>query len=295
MYVLITEIRNLLFKVGILKSHKLSVPVVSVGNLSMGGTGKTPFVMSLISELEPYFKNIVVISRGYGRKSKGPRVVSFQGEILLDVRDAGDEPFLIAQNCKNCSVIVAEKRVAAWNLVKAKNPDIIILDDGFQHQYIKRDLDILLENGHYPTAKDFIFPIGRLRELKKNINRADIVVTTKAKYKLMPKSNLFCETKVLNVDTLLEKEYNLISGIANPNEFINTCKNNGIKVNKHFVYKDHMDYSEIDFSGLIKEPVLTTEKDYMKLKDKFEDVEVLKIKFNISKEIINKILLLKKT
>jgi tetraacyldisaccharide 4'-kinase len=289
-FILISETRNFFFRHGIFKIHKLPVPVISIGNLSMGGTGKTPFVISLIESINSKFNHIVVISRGYGRKSKGAKIVSSKGNIELEVKDAGDEPYLIAQSCPECSVVVAEKRVLGWKLIKGRKPDLVILDDAYQHQYIHRDLNILLENGNHPIDKDHIFPIGKLRELKKNSNRADIVCTTKTSYNEMSESNIFCEMIVTNADELKEKEYNLVSAIANPSEFISACKVNGIKVKRHFVYKDHDDYESVDFSKINNELVLTTEKDYEKLKKKIVNLEVLKIKYKINERIIKTVM-----
>ena len=296
LYGTVMEIRNLCFRLNILKVYQLPCKVISVGNLSLGGTGKTPFVIGLIEALEESFKHIVVLSRGYGRNSKGAHVVSLKGNLLVSTDIAGDEPYLIAKRFSSITVVVAEKRIEGFRLIENEKPDLVILDDGFQHQYMKRDFNILLMNGNEPYNKDAVIPAGRLREFKFNISRANILVETKKNsnsysgslpYFFAPYKN-----EELNKIEELEKSSPvvLVSGIAKPDSFEMTIKNKGINFTSHLRFNDHHNYSYSDFSKLnSSDIILTTEKDYYKLLELHLENEIrcVKIDFDLSNELIN--------
>ena len=153
--------------------------MISVGNLSFGGTGKTPFTIKLYEIFENDYKHIVIISRGYKRQTKGALIVSINGSLQLEVEESGDEPYLIALKCLKASVVVAENRIEGFELIAKHNPDLVILDDGFQNFKIHKDLNILLTSGYHPFWLDSIFPMGMLRELKSNYKRANLICVTK--------------------------------------------------------------------------------------------------------------------
>ncbi|MCB0279591.1 MAG: tetraacyldisaccharide 4'-kinase [Calditrichaeota bacterium] len=271
LYFLVIKVRNWCYDVGILKEFKLAVPVISVGNLSTGGTGKTPFTIALISILQKEYAHIVVISRGYKRKSKGAQLVSLKGEIKTSVDVAGDEPYLIANRFKkNVSVVVAEQRINGFELIKKENPDLVILDDGFQHRSIYRDLDIVLMNGNHPYSKDYLLPVGYLREPVTSLKRANCLVITKKNvvFQSAIPNYIAVETK-FDYHPKIDKtaEYIAVSAIANNQEFTDSLLQDGIQIKTKLFFPDHHRYSENDFKDISKNRFITTEKDYYKLRN----------------------------
>lgn len=147
LYGLIIEIRNILYDLKIMPITKYAVPVISVGNLTAGGTGKTPFVIMLSRLLSAYGKRIAIVSRGYGRKSRGAVLVSDGENILAPADVSGDEPQLIARTLPFAIMAVAEKRKQAIDMILSQfQPQVILMDDGFQHRSVHRDMDIVLWN-----------------------------------------------------------------------------------------------------------------------------------------------------
>lgn len=180
---IITYFRNKFFDWGWLQSYSYSIPVISVGNLSVGGTGKTPHVEYLVRNLMNDFK-LAVLSRGYKRKSSG-FVLAKEGIVVDQI---GDEPFQYFTKFQDIKVAVDEKRVSGINILKSKFPelDAIILDDAFQHRFVKPGLSILLTDYHKLYVKDYPMPTGTLREFRSGANRADIIIITKTSKILSP-------------------------------------------------------------------------------------------------------------
>ena len=175
--------RNFLFDIGILKSRAFSVPVIAVGNLTVGGTGKTPHVEYLIKLLQDKAK-VAVLSRGYKRKSKGFLLAGADSTA----RDLGDEPFQMKQKFPKAVVAVDKKRVHGIQQLtdNDKNLDVVLLDDAFQHRYVKPGINILLVDYHRLIIYDRLLPAGRLREPLSGKNRADVVIVTKCPKELRP-------------------------------------------------------------------------------------------------------------
>ena len=183
MYGLITYIRNVLFDKGILKTQRHNIPVLSVGNLKAGGTGKTPFVEYLLRTFSSSF-NIAVVSRGYGRKTKGFFVVNPEGSA----ETFGDEPLQMARKFPEVMFVVCEDRNYAIKEIEKRNQEsigrnqesaernkeinLILLDDAFQHRYTARDIDILLTEYNRPFFSDKVIPFGLLREYRRGFKRA---------------------------------------------------------------------------------------------------------------------------
>ena len=184
-YWLLSTSRNVLFKCGLLQQYKSSIPVISVGNLCIGGSGKTPHVALILNHLTDY--NKAVISRGYGRKNK--ILIEANSEIHSTI-DTGDEPMELLQKFEGSSfkMIIDGNRKSALKYLEMhkEKTDIVVLDDGFQHQYVKRDLNILLTDFSNPFYKDLVLPIGGLREHRKGADRADIIIVTKCPKDLCP-------------------------------------------------------------------------------------------------------------
>ncbi len=298
-------LRNFLFDVGIFKQTKFDLPVICVGNLSTGGTGKTPHVEYLIRLLRQNFR-IATLSRGYGRKTKG-FVLATQEDNSFSI---GDESMQYLSKFDTVSVAVCEKRVFGvrrlLNLIF--DLDCIILDDGFQHRAIKPGLSVLLTDYYSLYAKDFILPTGNLREFRSGAKRADIVVVTKSpkvlspitrrgiaeQLKLNPNQQLYfsylkygqitpltdtaIEHPLENISTIL-----LFAGIANtyPLEAHLKHQCNEIVVIK---FSDHHDFTDVDIEKLKttfaniyskNKVMMTTEKDVMRLQAS-KHIEVLK-------------------
>lgn len=289
----IMEVRNGLYRIGICKSMKFPTPIISIGNITLGGTGKTPFTILLAELLKNDFQKIAIISRGYGRKSSGMQLVSDGKNILLDPYKAGDEPFLIALRRPDVLVAVSEKRrIAIDYLIKKYQPELIILDDAFQHRNVQRDVDIVLLNTEETWQSRFILPTGNLREFKHNLKRADILVFANSenpstrplsKYKKYT-DNIFSSKSVLKhlvdshmqnigtLDSLKNKPVFALAGIAHPNAFKNALKSIGILLIVFQAYPDHYTYSNADMDKIIdyciKEDcsvILCTEKDLVKI------------------------------
>ena len=175
-YGFIMEIRNLLYESGITRSSRFSVPLISVGNLAIGGAGKTPHVEYLIRLLKPYI-DVGTLSRGYNRKTKGFKFVYQQD----NADQVGDEPLMYARKYKDIVVAVGESRSMAIPEMMRKYPRLqtIILDDAFQHRSVVPDLNIMLTQYELPFTRDFILPAGRLRERRASYERADILIVSK--------------------------------------------------------------------------------------------------------------------
>ena len=284
----VTDIRNKLYDCNFLKSEKINVPVISVGNLSTGGTGKTPMVDFIIYNIKRDY-NISVLSRGYKRKSKGFIEIKNSDNPSL----VGDEPFLIKSNHSEVPVFACEDRVeGAKKIISENNTNLILLDDAFQHRKISRNLDIVLTDYNNLFYKDYLLPYGNLRESRNNINRADVIIVTKCpldfnkadaikiKNQINPKktqSLFFSQIKYseklfgfkeLSFKSIRNSKLTLVTGIANSQPLKEYLKKNNVNFD-HFDYPDHYNYSRKDVNKILATTknniILTTKKDYYKL------------------------------
>ena len=179
-----TGLNSYLFaeRLGLRRRGRLPVPVVSIGNLSVGGTGKTPMTQWLVSELRAEGRRVAVLSRGHGGSSQSVRIVSDDaGNVLLPASDAGDEPHLLAATLPGCPVLVGkDRRESGRAALRRFDLDVLVLDDGFQFWQLTRDLDIVLLDARRPFANGHALPRGLLREPTQNLRRAGVVVATRA-------------------------------------------------------------------------------------------------------------------
>jgi tetraacyldisaccharide 4'-kinase len=184
LYGKITDFRNSLYEKNLKKSYSLGAKTVSVGNITVGGTGKTPLVAFIAEIFAADGEKVCILTRGYGRENPKSRVLVADGEKILakDARQAGDEPFELAQKLSGRAVIVADAdRVSAANWAREKfGVTVFVLDDAFQHRRAKRDLDIVCIDATNPFGNSKVLPTGILREPLKNLNRADLIVITRA-------------------------------------------------------------------------------------------------------------------
>ena len=268
LYGAVTSLRNTLFDRGVLSSRRLEQPVVSVGNLSVGGSGKTPFVIALGELLKARDIRFDVLSRGYGRKTRGVLVVESDGKAS----DFGDEPLLIARRL-GVPVIVGESRYEAGRVAERKfQSQLHILDDGFQHRSLARDFDIVLMTER--DLRDRLLPSGRMREPLSSLARADAIVLPRG----LPLESRMLAQKLF---WRIERELLLTNppsrpvvfcGIARPEQFFTQVRAAGITPAAEIIFRDHHAYDLDDIQALIRasrdsqaDGFLTTEKDAINL------------------------------
>ena len=297
-------LRNLLFDYNILKQEEFEVPVICVGNITVGGTGKTPHIEYLIRLLSDQYK-VGVLSRGYKRKSKGYH------EVLVDstARQVGDEPLQIKKKYPDALVVVdSNRRRGIYQMLsydEGKRPDVILLDDGYQHRYVKPSLSVLLVDSNRPIYEDRLLPAGNLREPIKAKNRAAIVLVTKCKSDMKPiekrmfkqNLNLFVyqqlhfttfgygvpqpvfadvDAQPLAMSDLRNKNIYLVTGIARPQPLEKELRKLSQQMHTNY-YPDHYFFKKSDIKKITNDyqemsegsngkVLITTEKDAVRLR-----------------------------
>jgi tetraacyldisaccharide 4'-kinase len=298
-------IRNWFFDIGLLRSRKVRVPVISVGNLSAGGSGKTPFVEMLAKRLLFADRKVAIISRGYKRQSSGMLVVSNGTVQCADALAGGDEPAQLAAKLTGAVVIVDEQRVrGAEYAIEKFGSEVIILDDGFQHRSLKRDLDILVLPVDEVEKPDWMLPAGNRREPMSSIRRASLIAISrcesvvqfqKAKTEVQHwtgKPVIGLTTRVsafrrassrfsVDLGGIKGKSVVAFSGIGNPESFVRTLHTLGLELKQHVVFPDHHRYRggelrnlELLLTKTRADYCVTTEKDVARLsspKNEFSD------------------------
>lgn len=287
LYGVINAIRNALFDFRILKSQRFPFESIGVGNLSMGGTGKSVVVMYLIKTLREDFR-IVILSRGYGRKTKGLIVA----ESNDNASTLGDEPFQFLERYPDTVVVVSEKRTLGMKVIQdmVESPKRVILDDVMQHRWVQPEMMIMTTSFENPYFKDFVFPSGGLREFRSGTKRADLLLITRSpedltyhqKEQYLKKIDVNIPvffTKIRYADILmqnfktidlneLKNDFLLVTGIADSHHFVAHLKKQ-YGTFDHLKFKDHHPYSKSDCLMIQKRAgdkiILTTEKDYAKL------------------------------
>jgi tetraacyldisaccharide 4'-kinase len=286
--------RASLYRLGLLSSRKLSVPVISVGNIITGGTGKTPLVIKIVQELSKEEIRFAVLSRGYrGKAKKTVNIVSDTGAIHLGPQEAGDEPYLMAQQLPGTPVLVGKDRYAlGQEAISRFQVDCLILDDGFQHLPLKRDADLLLLDGRGPFGKEQCLPGGDMREGIPAIQRADIIVVTGSPSEaacsriaaLSPGTPIhtvrFVPTLValpllkkrMDLSTIKGRRVAAFAGIARTERFFRSLEEAGAIVCIERSFPDHHPYSGWEIERLSREAVaegadylITTEKDLVRI------------------------------
>ena len=313
---LITKIRNQLFDKGIFKSSEFDLPIINVGNLAVGGSGKTPHVEYLINLLKHEFK-VATLSRGYGRNTRGFREVNINDKAS----ESGDEPLQIKKHFPDINVFVGEKRVEAVSQLLFKQPDIdvILLDDAYQHRAIKAGLNILLTDFSKIFTDDKIMPAGRLREHPQGANRADLVIVTKCSLDLDYNIQISIHNKIskftnapvlfsgikyhheiiplftnrININTKMNIV--LVSGIAKSLGFEDYVKETFQPNNfEHFNFRDHYHFKANDLTRIeekfntFADPkiILCTDKDAVRLMEvakgsEFEKLPVYRLPIEV--------------
>ncbi|ACU08622.1 Tetraacyldisaccharide 4'-kinase [Flavobacteriaceae bacterium 3519-10] len=294
-YHFVTAIRNVMYDWGIFKSKSFKTPIINVGNLSVGGSGKSPMVMYLAEYLSKQYRT-GVLSRGYGRITKGYGITNYDSNY----KTVGDEAMQLFERFKNRFVIgVSEERVpGAQKMIDDMDLNVLVLDDAYQHRKIKPGFNILMTDYNDPYFKDFLLPAGDLRESRSGAARAQIIMVSKCPADLTDEKkqyyisrikpqhdqkvffssigydeNVYSADKFLPDNNLSYYDILLITGIANPKPLINHLANFSHRV-KHLKFKDHHNFSDQDIKNILAEYkklgeykiILTTEKDYVRLK-----------------------------
>jgi tetraacyldisaccharide 4'-kinase len=298
-YGLGVRIRNGLYRRGLRKTYDVAAPVISVGNLTTGGTGKTPLVELLASRMAANGWRICVLTRGYRRNSSGRVIVADNRVVLADVNEAGDEPLMLAENLRGRAAVVCDKnRVAGarW-AIAALGSQLIILDDAFQHQQIRRTVNIAVIDATNAFGNGRLLPAGRLREPLTELRRADCVVITRANESEDPEglraqieeiagpipvftANIklaqvrqLDQTRSANDVTDRKVAVASFCGIGNPKSFVTLLRREGYNVVYSCEFRDHHSYCQSDINQLDREAsargaqaLITTTKDAVKLR-----------------------------
>lgn len=294
-YGAVVFVRNWFFDIGLLPVTKVAVPVISVGNILVGGTGKTPLVEYLARLLQQHGKKVAIISRGYRRTTKGYVVVSNGAQRCAEASESGDEPAQMAEKLDGVVVVVDENRVrAAQRVVKDFRVNAIILDDGFQHRYLHRHLDLVVVTAGETTSFMPLLPAGNRREPLASLQRADAVVVSRWRHvedlvqarrvlerwnkpvvgmSLRPTMLVHAASRRHEeLSTIKGKNAVAFSGIGQPEAFEWTLQSLAVNVVQHHRFPDHYRYRPRDIEEVIEsykrsqaEYILTTEKDLVRL------------------------------
>jgi len=320
LYWIAVTTRNKLFDKGIFSQNKVDAKVISIGNITVGGAGKTPSVILVAKLLKKTGIKVGILSRGYSRNSKGYQLVSDGNNLLLPVNLSGDEIYLTAEECK-VPAAVAERRVeGSKKFIDDMNVEAIVLDDAFQHRWISRDLNILVFDQRFLTKKGkldrSLLPLGRMRETFSAIDRADIIIINRKfsekiiiqKYilKLFDGKNLFYgyykssglfdvkNHQSFKLDEFEGEKSLVVCGIARPFSFLKVLESNNIDISNKLLFKDHKEYrlKEVDlirkkFYDTNSNSVVTTQKDFVKLKlfsKELDDIDIYYLKIDMEIE-----------
>ncbi len=329
LYLIIIKIREIFYKIGIFKKNELDVKIISVGNITTGGTGKTPVVKKLALGLKNKGKKVAILSRGYNSKGKKKQIISDGDKILIEVEEAGDELYMLASHLSDIPIIKAKDRFEGGKLALENfDLDIIILDDSFQHWQLKRDLDIVVIDALNPFGYDHLLPRGILREPLSSLNRADMVIISRAE-QVSDERLLEIQKRIRNynfkvdifnskhnpiniaeiasnsemsydeLSDLHDKKALALSGIGNPESFKKSLEELGVDVVVAANYPDHYKYKSEDVMDIAMQAqlneanlVITTEKDAVKFDidiiDNFNKMEVDIYSLEIDLNFINK-------
>ncbi|HEY0324161.1 MAG TPA: tetraacyldisaccharide 4'-kinase [Pyrinomonadaceae bacterium] len=292
--------RMALYRKGVLKSFELGVPVISVGNITTGGTGKTPVVAWIAQALAREGLRVCILTRGYGRKDEGKRVLVSDGtRLLAEAEEGGDEPRLLAEMLRGVAAVLSDRdRVAAARWAREKlGSEVFVLDDGFQHLRVKRELDIVTIDATNPFGGGRLLPQGRLREPPASLKRADLIIITRSEQAedinslkreveqlSGGKKVLFSRTRTGAVRPLAHQPHGARSApssyrvaafcaLGNPQGFFRHLKRSGFDLTYTRAFTDHHSYTQSDIERITREAVeqgaealLTTAKDAVKLR-----------------------------
>lgn len=317
-YSTIISLRNLFFDKNVFKSTSVDAKVISIGNITVGGSGKTPAVLLISKLLKLKNKKIGVLSRGYRRNSKGFLLVSDNNELISDVNTAGDELYLTAQELQIPTAACENRVDGAKELINLTGIDTLVLDDAFQHRWINRDCDIVMADQRFLNKTGSLehcsLPSGIMREPFNSLYRADIIIINRkfSEKKAIPeklkkyfdKNKLFFgyytvkgiydvkNHKKFNMEEFIGQRSLIVSGIAKPFSFLHLLENNGIDFANKLLFPDHKNYTLKEVEEIRKKfystnafSVLTTQKDAVKLTEfstELDDIDIYYIKIELA-------------
>ena len=316
-YGLGVRLRLVAYRIGALKTRSLSACILSIGNITVGGTGKTPFVAMLAELAERRGSKAAILSRGYkGKRISDPIVVSDGTEVLTSVGEVGDEPVLLARKLSYVPVLVSKKRHAAGDLaVRRFGSEILLLDDGYQHLSLHRDLNILLIDARRQFGNGSLLPRGPLREPIEEIQRSDVIVITKCttdcsgnsldgfllsnfpgkpvyRSRHLPDKIVFpVSGETYSPEFLASKKLVAFTGLAHPDDFLQMVESLGAQVIHFEAFPDHHLFVQKELGNLLSHKkaleadfLLTTEKDWVRIDGRVKvdvDIAVLEIKMGL--------------
>ena len=319
LYRLVTTLRNYLYNTNIFNINKLPCKIISVGNITTGGSGKTPTVEFLALYLQSIEKNVGIISRGYGRSSKHIKLVTDGIDKPTSWEQYGDEAFLLSQNLNSIPIVVGESKYEAGLKITSEfDLDVIIIDDGFQHRSLHRDLDIVLINSKDNQKTHKLLPFGNLREQISGLERADLIIYTKTnlhnnigylnrllKDVDIEKINSMLETKSMLIGKdkqeidkadLKSKNIYLLSAIGDNRGFKKTVEKISANIVGHSKFLDHYTFKtsdlkkvQSDAKKLSADYIITTEKDLVKIPDVNLEIPIYALKTEIHFSPTNKL------
>lgn len=288
--------RSIGYEKRFLKTHEVAVPVISVGNITVGGTGKTPLVQWLAQRLADSGRTVCILTRGYRRENPKQQVAVSDGEqILSNLAHSGDEAMMLAESLQGRSAVLcdADRIAAATWAVDHLHSDVLLLDDGFQHRRLARDLDIVTIDASNPFGNEHLLPAGILREPIKNLDRADCIVLTRSsdrETELIERIRQVTNAPIFESRTTIENCHALHSrndvqdateidepvaafcGIGNPRAFFSQLRGVAMDVRHEAAFRDHHKYSQADIDHLTEQArskgaqaLITTAKDAVKL------------------------------
>jgi tetraacyldisaccharide 4'-kinase len=310
LYELGVRARVRLYESNLFKTRRLNAPVISVGNLTVGGAGKTPCVAFLSRFLRDEGHSVAILSRGYKRESEGRVEVSNGEEILCSPAESGDEPYLLAKSCAGAHVVVDRDRYAAGKWLEERTPvSVFILDDAYQHLRLARDLNLLLIDATEPLVEAKMVPFGRLREPLAGLRRADALVATRsdqpfdrAEFEITirkfarPDAPIFyayhemtglvglSDGRIIDPAAFAQRRVATVSGIAQPDRFNADLERLGMKIALRRDFADHYRYPRQEFLEIVEsaqkaqaEAIITTEKDAANLPRNLPDSSAIPV------------------
>ena len=310
-YKCLVAIRKIFYETKILSTKSLKCKVISIGNITVGGSGKTPTVEYLSKLLQSKGHKVGIISRGYKRKSKSTIVVTDGKKKPESWEHVGDEPFLLAHKLENIPIVVGTSRYKAGSMMIEKfQPDVILIDDGFQHLSLHRDLDIVLVNSKDKRSDHKLIPSGKLREPISNLTKADLIIITKSnihapsnylinKIESFNRPTIYNElqidsllqiksNKINKLDKIANKKVYLFSALGDNESFKKIMGYTDAKIVGHSKYPDHYHYTLDDLNDIEQkatkcnaEFLITTEKDLVKINPQNRKIDIYTVRMKM--------------
>jgi len=310
-YRCLVAVRKIFYETKILSTKSLKCKVISIGNITVGGSGKTPTVEYLSNLLQSKGYKVGIISRGYKRKSKSTLIVTDGRKKPESWEQVGDEPFLLAHKLDNIPIVVGSSKYESGSMIIERfKPDVILIDDGFQHLSLNRDLDIVLVNSKDIRSDHKLIPLGKLREPISNLNRADLIVITKTNIHqpsnyLINKIESFNHPIIYNeiqvkdlsqyksnetnkLEKIANKKVYLFSALGDNESFKKIMENTDAEIVGHSKYLDHHHYTLDDLKDIEQKAIkcdaeflITTEKDLVKINFQYNKFDIYAVRMKM--------------